>query len=405
MIVRHRIVCSTCKSPITTRVSVGHNPCQEHAFLCPHCNEAIALGMKVDSDSVTYAMEHVENCSAGDAEGPIVNLEPHFVLDKGEQYSDRRFPWMQQAEYIRKTAGLEPPDLPKGVDGPVVLDVYNEFGGVTDITEAWRIVEKGWSLLRNGRNDLAQEVLEKFRKFDYSGEISLDPILYHFCQLLLFPKGHDLMKSGGKLLFSTYKLNQDELLRFREFYIAEWKSEHFDRFHETFRDFFRHYSEYDQIILYVKNGVPVPDGCVATSSGFDDTWMFYGNTYENYTSNIATLACLHNISMGRRFDTFETMDLKKYLTINKANRGNPFKGNQLLAPYLACLDSELRNASHHRAARATADRTMIEYRSGGTGQRQEISYSKYLERCGQIALSSAALLTVELLLCLPPTGE
>lgn len=171
-----------------------------------------------------------------------------------------------------------------------------------------------------------------------------------------------------------------------------------ERFREIFAEFFRDYSEYDQIILYVKNCVPVPGGCVASSSGFSSTKMYYGNAYEAFTSNIATLACLNNIACGRAFDQFETMTLMKYLTISKANRGNPLKQNPQFSAFLDCLDSQLRNASHHGASKAVKRRTFIEYRSGGTGAKLEISYSKYLEKCGQIALSAAALLMVELVI-------
>lgn len=92
------------------------------------------------------------------------------------------------------------------------------------------------------------------------------------------------------------------------------------------------------------------------------------------------------------------MNLRKYQTINKANRGNPFKGNSNFSGFLDCIDSTLRNASHHGGMRLKNHRRVIEYRSGGTGAKREISYSEYLEKCSKITLSAAALMMVELVI-------
>jgi hypothetical protein len=146
----------------------------------------------------------------------------------------------------------------------------------------------------------------------------------------------------------------------------------------------------------VKNLATVSEGLVASSYGFHRTKMFYGNAYENYTSNISILACLNNIIAGRPFDQFQSMDLKKYLTINKANRGNPFAENTNLSEFLTCTESTLRNASHHQSMSLINKGKDVQYRSGGTGEFKFISYSKYLEMCSAIVLSTASLYQVEM---------
>lgn len=61
-----------------------------------------------------------------------------------------------------------------------------------------------------------------------------------------------------------------------------------------------------------------------------------------------------------------------------------------------CLDSTLRNASHHKAMKLKHHGKTIKYQSGGTGSVKEIPYSGYLEKCNAITLSLACLYLVEL---------
>ncbi len=92
------------------------------------------------------------------------------------------------------------------------------------------------------------------------------------------------------------------------------------------------------------------------------------------------------------------MDLKKYMTINKANRANPFKDAQPLYRFADCLDSSLRNASHHGAVSFNKKKKEIIYRSGGTGSEKTITYTDYLMKCNNLLFSLAALMMLEFLL-------
>jgi hypothetical protein len=105
--------------------------------------------------------------------------------------------------------------------------------------------------------------------------------------------------------------------------------------------------------------------------------MFYGNAFEALTSNVTVLACLNNIMNGRSYDTFDKMDLAKYLTIDKAKRGEPFKDTQPFFDFSRDLDSVLRNASHHGAMKIEQNNQIISYRSGGTGALRTIPYFRY----------------------------
>lgn len=398
MVVRSLIECQTCNKPITLRLWVGHNPRQEHAFLCSHCKEEITVGMDVDFEKVSTAVSYIENCARGISEGPIVNVSPHFVSDPKEVGTDQSFPWMGQAKYIRKMSDWQPPERPEGVAGVIIADVYEELGGISNITEMWRIIRKAWSLSMNEQVDLSKKVLGEYAKFGYEGLERLEDVLYDFCLKLLIPKKIELFRGALACLERAQSSAPEELAKFRQFYRAELQEDSRARYFEILSDFFRNYSEYDQTMLYIKNVVPVPDGCVATSNGVKNTKMFYGNAFEHYTANLVVLACLNNVIYGRPFDLFEEMDLAKYMTLNKARRGNPFADNSDLNGFLGCLDSTLRNASHHGAMKMIKHRRYLQYRSGGTGAVREISYSRYLERCGEITLNAAALMLVELVI-------
>lgn len=398
MVIRYLIICSTCNTPITIRIWVGHNPSQRHVFLCPNCKEEITVGMDVDFVNTRTKIRLIENCEHGTEEGKVFNLNPHFVIDHEQADSDLSFPWMEQALYIQAFSGLKLPERPKGVSGPIMLDSYEQLGGISNIIEMWKIIKKGWSLLDSKQTILSNNVLKKYSEYGYEDECKLENILFDFCVKLLVPKKLNLFSGAMETLKNAKENHTDELLRFREYYQNKLKNEHFRRHFEVFSEYFKEYSEYDQTILYIKNVVPVPEGCHAASAGFRNTKMFYGNAFESYTSNISVLACLNNIVEGRPFDEFREMNLAKYLTINKAGRCAPFSTNENLCGYLDCIDSTLRNASHHGSMSLKKHRSVVEYRSGGTGQRHEMSYSNYLEMCGKIMLSSAALLMVELVI-------
>ena len=398
MVNRALISCNTCFEPLTLRIWVGHNSTQHHAFLCPNCKEEITVSMDVDYENISTDIHYLENCSEGDKEGVIINLNPHFVIDEDTIHSDKSFPWMEQSELIQDASGIKPPVPNSDQKGPLFVDTYELLGGISFSTDMWKIIKKGWSLSKNGQNELAIKNLEKYKKYGFNDEVSLERILFDFCGRLIFPRKSSLLENGIKVFEEARDKNVEELYRFKDYYTQNFKERHLERYYDVFSEYFRDYAEYDQTILFAKNNVEVPDGCMATSSGFKHTKMFYGNAFEAFTSNITVLALLNNICEGRPFDQFQKMDLKKYLTINKARRGSPFEKNELLTQFLTHLDSTLRNSSHHGAMRLIKHRKYIEYRSGGTGAKHTITYSKYLEKCSNIMLTCAALLMLELVL-------
>ena len=92
------------------------------------------------------------------------------------------------------------------------------------------------------------------------------------------------------------------------------------------------------------------------------------------------------------------MDLKKYLTINKARRAEPFADTPGFAAFATGLNSSLRNASHHGAIKLAPGHRQVAIRSGGIGAEQKISYVEYLAQSGDILLRLVTLLMLEIAL-------
>ena len=125
--------------------------------------------------------------------------------------------------------------------------------------------------------------------------------------------------------------------------------------------------------------------------------MFYGDAFEVITSSFTVLACLNDIMKGRSYHEFEQMSLSKYITINKANRSNPFKNTDCFSIFSECIDSTIRNASHHQSMKINKQGIVL-YRSPGSSNWKKIPYIKYLYMCNEIMLSICALQMLELLI-------
>lgn len=396
MIVRDMIRCKTCDHVSTVRISVGHDNYQRHDFACVSCEEPIGLGMYVDFKKVSTKLDFCENCEQADEEGTIVNLNPHFLMSETDQGQDQNFSWMSQSHYIMGNSSIPPILVPRPhLKGIKFRDTYEELGGIYCTSELWSTIKKGWSLTNNHKQALAQKVLKKYKPSHFKGPFTLHAVLNDFLYCQTLPRAYVYFDRAKECLEVANFEYSEELKRFAKYYRDNLRTTHQERYFDIFSSFFENFSEFDQAILYVKNCVPVIEGYIASSHGFNKTKMFYGNAFEAFTSNIVVLACLNNILEGRKFDEFLSMDLAKYQTINKANRGNPFSENGQLNPFLDCIESPLRNASHHGSIKLINKGKEIQYQSGGTGAIHVMTYSKYLEKCNMISLRLASLYLFE----------
>jgi hypothetical protein len=265
--------------------------------------------------------------------------------------------------------------------------------GVNDL---WPIVKRGWSLSIKGKDELAVETFKKYQEGQFEGPHKLKYVLFDFCGRMLMPLKYNLFKDAADHCEHIAQTQMKEFQEFRSFFKSSMATENLERYFEIIKEYFRCFSDFSQTLMHVQYGMQISDDYEASSHSFSKTKLFYGNAFEALTSNVAVLACLNNVGEGRKFDQFASMNLKKYLTINKANRCNPFKDVPQFDGICSCLDSTIRNASHHGGMKLINKGKAIQYRSGGDGKIRTMNYLNYLNYCNEIMLACCALLALEL---------
>jgi hypothetical protein len=393
MIERHYLKCKTCEQPITLRIGLGRNNVQSHTFQCPHCFEDIKLQLKIDYKNISTELIILENCERGTEEGEIINLHPDFAISKDKHNKDFVFPFIDyfSDNRIDQLADFERPSE----------KLQKETQRSLFLSEEWEDLKRAYSLMLNGKIELAKTITSNSAdKFDYDdGLDSVNDWIFRFSYRILNPSKLSLFHNAAEYIRENVALKyQPELKRFKEFYIKNFYEDHLERYFEVYSEFFLHYSEYSQLLIYIKQNDTLPKDYRVSSNDFKHTKMFFGNAYEHLTSNLVILACYNNMANGRPFDKFDKMDLKSYMTIDKAKRTNPFKDTKPFYRFADCLDSTFRNASHHGSVRFNKKKKKIIYRSGGTGAERNMLYTEYLMKCNNLLFSIAALLMIELLL-------
>lgn len=393
MIVRYFVICETCEHPHTLRIQVGHESYQEHTFHCSECEEEIVVGMECDQLLGSLKIVEVRNCTRGSKEGTIVNLSSGFPVAKADLHRDMVFPsiqHMQDISKVQKSLGIEHPAFSSLQEA---RDWHLKHKGVNEL---WPTVKKGWSLTGKKKFELAAKKLGKYREGEFTDPLELQYVLFDFCGRMLGLGKFPLFENAAKVTEKINKARPIQMQEFRIYFKSGMAAENLERYFDTFREYFGCFNDFSQTLMHIQLGIPISDDFEATSSAFAKTKLFYGNAYETLTSNVATLACINNIGSGRTYDTFQTMDLKKYLTLNKANRCNPFKDTLEFQRIGASLESTIRNASHHGGMKLINKGRAIEYKSGGTGQKRSMTYLSYVNQCNEIMLSCCALLALEL---------
>ncbi|MFG6100533.1 hypothetical protein SPB21_35170 [Leptothoe sp. ISB3NOV94-8A] len=277
-----------------------------------------------------------------------------------------------------------------------VIDPTPLMGGIRNLRDKIELLTKSWSLSNKGQEELSKSYLNQLANNFFDKPYALHESTLMFIYLF---HGEQITEEIKKMLdeFRAAKKNYPaEYLRFRSYYISEKSESFLENRLDDLKDYLNNYDDLVNVYLYVKNKKEIPENISPSSKRFRQLKMFYGNIYESITSDLFVLACINNILNGRQFDIFNKMDLKKYMTINKANRANAFKDRLTFNPIVQHLDSKLRNASHHGAMKLRNN--TIKYRSGGTGASHTISYIKYLEKCNHLMFASCILFAFGLLL-------
>ncbi len=342
--------------------------------------------MHVDFAKIDYKIVCLENCIGSNREGIVVNLHPEIVIKKEFKHEDGVFPGMMEAMKI-----IEKHNLVEKLKSQKITPT-----SYIDVSREWPFIKQVWSLFINKKYDL---LIEKLKKYYKKNEVKEGDFLQHLYDFVKKVPGKKWRNNFLKISYFVEKTKYEHTANYADFlkYIFDRLDlKHFNQYLEIFDEYFSGYNEYAQVGSHLMQDEEIPDNLIATSVDFKKTKMFYGNAYELFTSNIELLATLNNISKGRKFNQFENMDLQKYRTVDKANRCNPFKDIPELISFCECLDSKLRNASHHGAIRYNHKTNQVHYKAGKPQREYIITYAQHLGKCVEIMMAVCTLLIIEL---------
>ena len=164
--------------------------------------------------------------------------------------------------------------------------------------------------------------------------------------------------------------------------------------------FFGAYADFSQILQRVASGLTVSPDLEVSSSQFERTRMFYGNAFEALGNLVDLIAYANNVLQGRKWDAFERLTVKTYLSLDKSSRFGPFAATPEFANLNAEADNQLRNASHHGSLEINSVTRIITYQAGkgGQGEEKTLSYTEYLIKSLTIFQQILAIFALEILL-------
>jgi hypothetical protein len=392
MISRTWIKCLACSKPITARIQVGHELEQPVSFPCPHCGTLVQLTLILD-EPPRVKIRWGKNAAQGKEEGAIINVGAGFTIRQGKLHEDLYFP-----SFEAPRPNIEEYDIPHDLPGPILMDTSIALGTLPYAETKWRLLERGLRFHRTGQQDNLNSQLDEFWGTSRTADMNLENALYNFFLRFLVPNAQGWLAPLEMTLQAASSVSSHEYSKLVLHYDSDLKVERFEAYSEIISEYFKAYGEFSQTLVYARRELEIPPNAIATSSDFERTRMFYGNAFEVLGAHLDVPAALNNIISGRPFDQMNTMDLKQFRTINKANRTNCFSNNVELSWLVAEYDSTVRNASHHRWFKLDDTRQKISYRSGGTGAVHHMSYAEYLMRCNRLLIQIMMLACLELVL-------
>ena len=245
----------------------------------------------------------MENCEISNSEGTIVNLHPEYAIPENLLHKDSVFPWLEDSHrVITEQQKLLPEN--KDEKRPKSYKEYRELIlSLQSTMDGWMRLKKGWSLELNGQRKLAEKKLKEYEAPNFNEKTTLGNVIHHFCSMHLAPGQLQIFQSIHEFCVRISQQNNWGFSEFQNYYRDILKADHMHRYFEILSEYFKWFSEYNQMIIYPKYNLSIPEGHTVTSSAFKHTKMFYGNAFETLTANFTVLACLGNVYAGRRFDT------------------------------------------------------------------------------------------------------
>lgn len=400
MIVRTAFKCLTCDQHHVVRIGMGHDAQQVHRFPCRGCGEDMVVALNIDYENLSTVPEAVENAElTKEAPGAlVVNVHANYVIEGADRYTDMVFPHMLQMqaqfEAAERFGSMRPVDFEKDLQ-----ERPRPFRR-PDYADEWQLLKKAWSLHSRGREKLADKVMaEATKRFHFDEPLNHLPDWVWRFSMFLGATSYEV--TLREMMDQVRQPRKDGAFKVLLVEHAKGSADRSHRYFGVFRDYFSAWSEFSQVHFAVAKGMPVMDGHVATTSGFNAVRMFYGNAFEAFASSVDLLAFMNNVLEGRDWRQFRNIDADTYLRSDKPKRFDAFLDRPGFGALPAERDAQLRNASHHGALHHDAQRGVLTYREGkgNAGDTVELSYAEYLSRCSAMFFQIVTLLRFELLVC------
>lgn len=416
---RISVKCSTCQQGIIFRVGIGGEKFQFFSIACPSCKQKIGLELKLngffrqEGIPIIHKDANVEkliNCTFEIESDEFIAINLHAELVYPKEFINEKvmIPSVIVSQQMLEHA------LKKGIINlnqkapillgkyPQVINIFDSLQGDSELKEDWQILKKAIEL-NSIKPALTEKELLKYSKRNDLAKNSkyLESIIFHFFSRLIKPN-LKLYEDIENEFEKGRKLDNQEMKNFISYYKQNLMSLHIKNYLEIFNEYFENFKDFNRILLNNKIELHPSSGSesIICPIDFEQIKMYYGNAYEFFTSHIITLVCVNNILNSRKFDQFKTMTFNKYVKdVKKESKSTPLQNNVTFKNFTDFLDSTIRNASHHKWFYIDEqDIGFLNYKSGGTGQLNKISYIDYLYKCNEITIKLAVLFMIEIYL-------
>jgi hypothetical protein len=325
----------------------------------------MTFSLDLDQENAGIAFHLGQNCSAGDSEvGTPVYVSQDMLADASQIHDPMYFPSISLGQMLT--------GHPRGQR--FLRDALSKKPMM--VSDLWSQVQKIWRLNIARQYAVANAIAEEFARVHSIERSVLREIIFWFGSGIFDPDV--ALREEIRNVASKHK---KEFARFLHYYYVTLRPQDRRSQFDIYTKFFDAFNEFAQVLMFVRMGETLPAHLKTTSTDFMKVQRFYADAYEFFAGNIAMLACINNIKAGRSFDQLSNISLSKYLGTDKAARRNTFSTCTQFMAATTEFNNDIRNASFHNWFFLSPDNETIEFRPGGTGPLQSISYVDYLWKC------------------------
>jgi len=372
MIVRTNIKCNTCDKATTLRVQLPNTNYEEIKFLCPHCKENLSIEVRLNQEKVTFKIDAKNNCIKTQEEGPLLYLGSE-VITTNEMANN---PIMSPAAFFAVQAHENNE-----------IKYFIKEGNC----KRWDLLFRAYNQMKLKNYALSDKLIGEYcSERRIKDDFTFKDCLYDH---LSFTVGDRYFAKIEPVFINIGK--QDKLkIRWLRNYIRKRYKELLPNVLTIINEIYQDYDLHFQYIISLRSGNDNADNLYFPQNDFASIKQTYGNIYEVFAELIEILACINNIQNKRDYDVFETMNLEKYKTIDKAKRSNCFNSNTELNIFCEEFDSVLRNASHHGHINYDKSVDKIIYYTNSIENSKSMSFQEYLLRINKLFMNFTSLFCI-----------